>query len=313
MKQAIVLALLILTVGALASIAQESDSNSPGKRESAQRREAAPDLDAIRTGSEAFVAAFNKRDAKALAALWTEAGEYIDETGQVFAGRDAIGNAYSQFFAENPGAQMRINIDSLRLLSPDAAVEDGRAFVQVASSGTPSSSVYTAVHVKLDGKWFMASVRDLQSSASPARQNAADLQWLVGTWVAEENGAQTESVCSWVADKRFLERKHTTTRADGTKTSGVQLIGWNPQGGYVQSWNFTSDGGHAIGVWTPIDGGWQAKIYGTTGDGVPTVAVNVLRRLDDNAYVWQSVQRLLGDSSLPDTDEVVIKRRPAAK
>ena len=33
--------------------------------------------------------------------------------------------------------------------------------------------------------------------------------------------------------------------------------------------------------------------------------------LDDNAYVWQSVQRFLGDVALPDTDEVVIKRRPA--
>jgi uncharacterized protein (TIGR02246 family) len=245
--------------------------------------------------------------------LWAENGEYIDETGQAFAGRDAIERVYAQFFAENPNAQIRINIDSLRLLSQDAAIEDGHAFVSVASAGPPSSSAYTAVHVKRDGKWLMATVRDLPSGTSLARQNAADLQWLVGTWVAEEHGARTESVCGWVADKRFLERKHTTTRADGTKTSGVQLIGWNPQGGYVQSWNFTSDGGHAIGIWTPIDGGWQAKVYGTTGDGMATAAVNVLRRLDDNAYVWQSVQRSLGDSALPDTDEVVIRRRPAAK
>ena len=150
-------------------------------------------------------------------------------------------------------------------------------------------------------------------SVSSARQNAADLEWLVGTWVAEEHGVKTESVCRWVADKSFLERKHTTTRPDGTTASGVQLIGWNPQGGHVQSWSFTSDGGHAIGIWTPVEGGWQAKVYGTTGDGTPTTAVNLLRRLDDNAYAWQSVQRFLGESALPDTDEIVIKRRPAAK
>ena len=152
-----------------------------------------------------------------------------------------------------------------------------------------------------------------RATSRPPGQNAADLEWLVGTWVAEEHGVKTESVCSWVAGKSFLERKHTTTRPDGTTASGVQLIGWNPQGGHVQSWSFTSDGGHAIGIWMPIEGGWQAKVDGTTGDGTPTAAVNVLRRLDDNAYAWQSVQRFLGESALPDTDEIVIKRRPAAK
>ena len=31
--------------------------------------------------------------------------------------------------------------------------------------------------------------------------------------------------------------------------------------------------------------------------------------LDDNAYAWQSFQRRIGDVALPDTDEVVIKRK----
>lgn len=313
MRRATVLALLMVTGSVCLGKGQESKPNSPDKKVPAEPREASPDLDAIRAGSQAFVAAFNKRDAKAIAELWTEDGQHIDDTGHVFNGRDAIGKVYAQFFSKNLTAQIRIDIDSLRLLSPDAAVEDGRAFVAMASAGTPSNCVYTAVHVKKDGKWLMATVRDAQGSASSARQNAADLQWLIGTWVAEEHGAKTESICRWVADGSFLERKHTTTRVDGTTASGVQLIGWNPQGGYVQSWNFTSDGGHSIGVWTPIDGGWQAKVHGTTGDGISTAAMNLLRRLDDNAYVWQSVQRCLGESTLPDTDEIVIKRQPEAK
>ena len=52
---------------------------------------------------------------------------------------------------------------------------------------------------------------------------------------------------------------------------------------------------------------------GTTGDGTPTTSVNQLRRLDDNAYVWQSVQRTVGGMTLPDTDEVVWKRQPASR
>jgi uncharacterized protein (TIGR02246 family) len=313
MRQSTVVALLTVIWGAGLGLAQQTGAKSPETEEAAERRESSPDLDAIRAGSQTFVAAFNKQDAKAVAALWTEDGQYSDDAGRVFAGRAAIGTAYAEFFAQNPGAQLRVVVDSLRLLSPDAAIEAGRAMVALRPDGTPGISSYTAVHVKVDGKWLMATVRDAPGSASSAGQNAADLEWLVGTWVAEEHGVRTESVCSWVAGKSFLERKHTTTRPDGTTASGVQLIGWNPQAGHVQSWSFTSDGGHAIGIWMPIEGGWQAKVDGTTGDGTPTTAVNVLRRLDDNAYAWQSVRRFLGESALPDTEEIVIKRRPAVR
>ena len=157
----------------------------------------------------------------------------------------------------------------------------------------------------------MASVRDALIETPAAVSSAADLEWLVGTWVAEENGIKTESVCNWVVDGRFLERRYTTTQLDGTTSSGVQLIGWNPLEGHVQSWNFSPDGGHAVGIWIPQQGGWTAQMRGTTGDGTLTTSINQLRRLDDNAYVWQSVQRTVGSLTLPDTDEVIWKRQPA--
>ncbi len=270
-----------------------------------------PELEAIHGASVAFVDAFNRGDAKAVAALWTEGGEYIDEAGSIFKGRAAIEEEYARFFAEHPGVKIRIAVEALRLLDPNAAIEDGRAVVESDSGGTTGMSQYTAVHVKSNGKWLMAMVRDTGAATSPAVRSAADLDWLIGTWVAEEYGVKTESVCRWVADDHFIERKHTTTQVDGTKTSGVQLIGWNPEGGYVQSWDFSPDGGHAVGVWGATDNGWQARVEGTTGEGIPTAAVNRLVRLDDNAYVWQSIQRRLGDAVLPDTGEIVIKRQPA--
>jgi uncharacterized protein (TIGR02246 family) len=257
------------------------------------------------------VSAFNQGDAKAIAALWTEDGEYIDDRGRRFAGRDAIEKGYAEFFTENPGLVIQLAVESLRLVSPNTAIEDGLASVKSDSGVGGGVSRYTVVHVKEDGKWLMASVRDTAIEAPAAVRSAADLQWLIGTWVAEEHGVQTESVCRWAVDGRFIERRYTTTQFDGTKTSGVQWIGWNAQGGHVQSWDFSSDGGHAVGVWSPTEGGWQAKVEGITGDGIATAAVNRLTRLDDNAYAWQSVRRFLGDVPLPDTDEVVIKRRPA--
>jgi hypothetical protein len=56
----------------------------------------------------------------------------------------------------------------------------------------------------------------------------------------------------------------------------------------------------------------MAEIRGTTGGGLPTASVNLLKRLDDNAYVWQSVERSVGGTPLPDTNEVVIKRQVTA-
>ena len=78
----------------------------------------------------------------------------------------------------------------------------------------------------------------------------------------------------------------------------------------MQSWDFSPGGGHAVGVWTPTEDGWMSEIRGYSSDGTPTTSVNLLKRLDDNAYVWQSIQRTAGDVALPDTNEVILKRQP---
>jgi uncharacterized protein (TIGR02246 family) len=295
------------------SFGQDARSQAVNAKASTSSIESGPDIDAIRAGSEAFVAAVNSRNAKAVASLWTEQGEYIDDSGRAFAGRNAIEEAYAQFFADNPSTKIRVEIDSLRLLSGVTAIEEGRVIVEPESAAAPGFSRYTALHAKVDGKWQMAMVRDTWVESPAAVRSAMDLQWLIGTWIAEEHGVKTESVCRWVAGDRFLERSYVTTQPDGSKSTGLQLIGWNPQEGHVQSWDFSSTGGHAVGVWYPTQNGWRAEVRGTSGDGIRTAAINYLQRLDDNAYVWQSVQRSLGDTTLLDTDEVIIKRRKEIK
>ena len=290
-----------------------SAGETPDRAASSQPSDTDPDMVAIRQAAADFAKAFDRGDAKGVAAHWTEDGEYIDENGQAYRGRAVIQKEYETFFAQNPGTKIELTVDAIRRLSADTAIEDGRAVAAPAPAGAPGISKYTAVHVKVDGKWLMASVRDTWIEAPAAISSAADLEWLVGTWVAEEHGVKTESVCRWVVDGRFLERSSTTTQVDGTKSAGVQLIGWNPEGGHVQSWNFSPDGGHAVGVWISQQGGWTSLMRGTTGDGTLTTSINHLRRLDDNAYVWQSVQRSAGGLALPDTDEVVWKRQPAGR
>jgi len=268
----------------------------------------ADDLSAIRESSKAFVAAFDKGDAKAVAALWTEDGEFTDDAGRVFSGRAAIEKEYAAFFAEHPGVKLKLTIDALKKVSADTAIEDGRAALDPAPPGPPAVSKYMAIHVRVSGQWLMSTVRDTRIETPSGYSRVEDLEWLIGKWTAEERGAKTESVCRWVANKSFVERRFTTMQPGGAVSSGVQLIGWNPEAGQIQSWTFSSDGGHAIGVWSPRARGWSAEVRGVTGDGLATTAVNLLTKLDDGAYTWQSIQRTAGGQPLKDTEEVVLRR-----
>lgn len=269
--------------------------------------------DAIRKEVAASVLAFNKRDAKAIAAFWTKDGEYVDESGQAVVGRQAIEKYYAEIFAARPEAKLQIVTDSVRLLSDSVAIEDGQAIVEVSPNAAGEITAYTAVHTKVEGKWLLASVRDKGGDSSTPTDELADLDWLIGDWIAEEKGVRTESKCRWIVNNKFVERSYTTTQVDGTVSTGLQIIGWNSQTNHVQSWNFTADGGHAVGVWSPTEGGWLAKVVGTTGANASTTAINSLRRLDDNAYAWQSTDRTIGDVRLPDSDEVIMRRKPVTK
>lgn len=80
---------------------------------------------AITKTAEAFVEAFQKGDAKAVAAFWTPDGYYVDATGRVLQGRSAIEKAFENFFAENKGLKLPIEVASLKFPTPNTAVEDG--------------------------------------------------------------------------------------------------------------------------------------------------------------------------------------------
>ena len=61
---------------------------------------------AIRRAAEAFVAAFNRGEAKEIAALWTTSGSLADEQGEILKGRQAIEGKYAAFFKGYPHAKI---------------------------------------------------------------------------------------------------------------------------------------------------------------------------------------------------------------
>lgn len=267
----------------------------------------------IRGQAQQFVDAFNNQDVDAIMNLWAEDGEYIDDSGRRFVGHDALRKGYVGLFKNNAASRLRVLVDSVRLLADHVAIEDGRAIVDPPPAGVPGFKKYTAIHIQVDGKWLLASVRDQHVETPSSFHNVADLEWLIGDWTAEDQGVRIQSHCRWIGNKSFVQRRYIVTEVDGTMSSGVQMVGWNPLDGHVQSWDFSPDGGHAVGIWAPVEGGWIAEIHGVTGEGLTTNSVNTMIRLDDNAYVWQSTGRSVGEESLPDTGEVILKRQTTSE
>ncbi len=269
---------------------------------------------AIRDSAQSFVDAFNKGDAQAIAALWTKDGELVDETGFRTSGRAAIEEQYKTFFTENPGAKIEVAINSIRQISQDSAMEDGQSLLTLASSaGTMASGTYVAVHVKENGKWLMASVRESAARPLKSELNLKDLAWLIGTWAVSGDDAKFEVTYDWLGNGNFIRGETTVLSDEGKPSGGTQIIGKDPLTGRIVSWSFNADGGLGYGEWAKEGAHWLIRTQGVTADGMPTSAVNILYDADNNVHSWQSVNRTVGDQILPRTKEVVIERKSASK
>jgi uncharacterized protein (TIGR02246 family) len=264
---------------------------------------------AIRETAQRFVDAFNKGDAKTVAALWAEDGDYIDEMGDRTSGRESIQKKYTTFFGDNRDAKIDVTIDSVRQVGPDTAIEDGHSkLVCSGHAGSAATGRYTVVHVKRNGKWLIASARDLPADSSPQNDSLADLDWMIGVWHAEHLGVEMTIDCRWLADRSFVEATYSKQEGNKVAPTATQIIGVDPRNGRITSWMFSADRGYAHGVWMPHDSGWAIEFDGVSADGTLTTAINVLSRVND-ALVWKSTNRTVAGHAVPDTEEVVLKRK----
>jgi uncharacterized protein (TIGR02246 family) len=268
-----------------------------------------PEQNAIEDTARAFVQAYDEGNAAAIASMWTEDGEYVVGQ-QTVKGRPAIEKLYSDFFKAHPGSKMEVKIDSIRVLAPTVAIEQGTASVFDSPNGPPTSGAYTAVHVKQDGKWRMASVRE---SALPSAGSEVDMQqlaWLIGEWAAWGDVAKVDVSFNWVEGGNFIRGETEVHAVEGGDSipGGLQIIGRDPLSGQIVSWFFNSDGGHGLGAWSKEGERWVIQTNGMTADGVSTFATNILYHPDDSIMSWESVNRMLGDARLPNAHEVVFER-----
>jgi uncharacterized protein (TIGR02246 family) len=292
------LALLALLIGPFAL---------PGSAE--QPKGDPKDKEAIAKNAEAFVEAFHKGDARALAAFWTEDGDFTDQTGRHIKGRAALEKAFKQMFAENEGLKLHIESESLRFVTPDVAIEDGITEVIPADGGPPTKARYTIVHVKKDGKWLLSSVRNSPFTPPSNSEHLRGLEWIIGEWAGETGKGQEEQLSfAWDEGQNFIVGTFSTTARDVPVSSARQWIGWDPEAKRIRSWIFDVSGAFGEGSWTADGKKWVVKNTLVLPSGKKAAATFIVTPVDADTITLQSRDRSVNGEKLPDTKEIKLKR-----
>ncbi len=272
----------------------------------------ATELDGLKASAAAFEKAYNAGDAKAIAAQFTENAEVVDEEGEITQGRASIEARFTELFKENPKARIAVELTSLRRLGPDVAVEDGHSTTTLSPDEPGSRSPYTLVHVKRDGKWLVASVRDFpeETTEATAHEQLQALEWLVGHWVDESPDGRVETTCKWSDDGNYLLQDYVVKARRG-EMRGSQRIAWDPLRHTVRSWAFDHSGAFTEATWTPIDDAWILKVEGVTPDGRGASATRAVTPLSGDSFEIASTAVVVGNEMLPDSTVRVVRRPPA--
>lgn len=268
----------------------------------------------IKQAVESYVAAFNQGNAKALAALWSQEAVYINPiTGDQVTGRDAIEKQFAAIFAAAKGAKLEAKTESIKFVSPNVAVEQGTAKV-LNPAGTAEESEYSAVYVKRDGQWLLDRVTEEEPPVVQSNyEHLKELEWMVGTWLDQDEQSTIETNCHWAKNQNFLIRSFSISVRDRISLSGMQIIGWDPVNKRIRSWVFDSNGGFGEGNWSKKGNAWHVQTSGTSSDGRKVSSVNIITFVSNDQFTWQIVNGQIGDELLPNVDEVLVVRQKTAE
>jgi uncharacterized protein (TIGR02246 family) len=269
----------------------------------------------IRANADKFVEAYNRRDSKTLAAMWSPEAVYMDPaTGEQVVGRDAIAKQFDDNFAGAEDAKLAVDIIAIDFVSPNVAIEKGNAEVKYSEHETEKSE-YTAVHVKRGGEWLLDRVTESEVAGPPEPppshyEQLKELEWMVGSWIDQDEISTIQTDCQWTKNRNFLTRSFVIVAGDQIDMSGMQIIGWDPAAKQIRSWVFDSDGTFGEGKWSRKDNRWIVQQTGTLPDGKKTTATNIITQVDGDSFTWQSINRQADGEILPSVEEVLVVRAP---
>jgi uncharacterized protein (TIGR02246 family) len=122
------------------------------------------DETAVRDLVARYVDAREHSDAKAIEALFTPEADQLVSSGEWRKGRDAVvrGTLAS---SESTGGRRTIAIESVRFLSPDAAIADGRYEISGLAGGQARRMWTTIVCRRTPDGWRIAAIRNMLPAA----------------------------------------------------------------------------------------------------------------------------------------------------
>ncbi len=267
-----------------AAVARDAQSGGP-----------AADVDAIRAAATAYRAALAKGDEAAIRAAWTTDGDIVDGWGNRLLAHDAAALTGPQ--SSDPRPEFRFGESDLRFITPDVAVEDGTVDAILPGMETPLEGWFSAVWVRHDGAWKLASLREAERPLSADADMLADLGWMVGDWklVIDANqtaeqpaGPPMEMKVRWDAGRSFLIRD---ARVPVTGEAGFvevhQRIGWDPLVRRIRSWSFSSDGSRGEATWVRDGDSWVAVRTAVLPTGRQETTVNIYSYDGGDRCVWR--------------------------
>lgn len=302
----------LLVAASTTFLLTQSGSAQTGKADAKPASARPNDEKAIQAASTAFAKAFAAGDVKAVAGMFTENAEYIDDGGDPIRGREELMKAYAKFFEKRTEIKAESTSEAVRFLGTDAAIEEGK-FTVTPKSGPSTVSRFSTLYVREGGKWLIALLKEWSEQQSPP--TLKDLAWLVGTWESDSDAVKATTTYEWTVNKAFLKAQYTVKpKKEGEPAvAGVQVIGVDPAVGHIRAWLFDEHGGIGESSWHWVNGEWQIESIGTLPDGTRTTALNIMIRSGEDGFLWKSVQRTVDGESQPDVGPVKVKRVTATK
>jgi len=273
---------------------------------------APPELvEAVKKAEIATIEAFNKGDADALAKLFDEKGELVDENGNVFAGREQISGLFKAFFERFPKAQLQMEVTGVRTVGDSLAIEEGVRLITLPDSDVAAQVRYAAVRDKVGDSWPIASYSEFADDPPPTpAEMLSAVSFLVGDWIDESPEGKTTINYRWEDDGNFLLGDYTLAVAGMPESRSHQRIGWDPLEGVIRSWTFDSDGGYSTGEWVPTEAGWVIKSDATMPDGTTGSATVTVTPTDADHFIVRSSDRIIGGVDEPEFELTVARRPP---
>jgi uncharacterized protein (TIGR02246 family) len=121
---------------------------------------------AIREVVSKYVDARERIDPKAVEEVFTSDADQLVSSGEWRKGRDAVVRGTMES-SRSTGGKRAITVESVRMLTPDVAIADGRYELTGLAGGATRSMWTTLVLKRTEKGWRISAIRNMLPSAPP--------------------------------------------------------------------------------------------------------------------------------------------------